>query len=153
MSDFDFLYGTWTVVNRRLRELFVGSDDWEEFPGTQRAQEILGGVGNVDESDFPTKGWSGATLRLKNQATKEWSIWWASSATGTLFPPVVGRFENGRGDFYGDDTHEGRPIKAHFIWSEITPTSARWEQEFSADGGETWETNWVMELTRVNPVD
>ena len=148
MSDFDFLYGDWTVVNRRLRNLFVGSDDWEEFPGTQRAQEILGGVGNIDESVFPTKGWSGATIRLKNQQTQEWSIWWASSATGTLFPPVVGRFENGRGDFYGDDEHEGRPIKAHFIWSAITPTSARWEQEFSADGGQTWEKNWVMELTR-----
>jgi hypothetical protein len=148
MSDFDFLYGNWTVTNRRLRELFVGSNDWEEFPGTQHAQELLGGVGNIDESDFPTKGWSGATLRLQNQETKEWSIWWASSATGTLFPPVVGRFENGRGDFYGDDVHEGRPIRAHFIWSHITPTSARWEQEFSADGGATWESNWVMELTR-----
>ena len=149
MSDFDFLYGDWIVTNRRLRELFVGSDDWEVFPGTQHARELLGGVGNVDESDFPTKGWSGATLRLQNQETGEWSIWWASSATGTLFPPVVGRFENGRGDFYGDDTHEGRPIKAHFIWSEITSTSARWEQEFSNDGGETWESNWIMELTRV----
>lgn len=148
MSDFDFLYGDWTVTNRRLRTLFAGSDDWEVFPGTQRAQEILGGVGNLDESVFPTKGWSGATLRLQNQETGEWSIWWASSSTGTLFPPVVGRFENGRGDFYGDDTHEGRPIKAHFIWSEITPTSARWEQEFSADDGVTWESNWVMELTR-----
>jgi hypothetical protein len=71
-----------------------------------------------------------------------------SSATGTLFPPVRGRFEAGRGDFYGDDEHDGSPIRAHFIWSQITPESARWEQEFSNDGGHTWETNWIMELTR-----
>ena len=149
MSDFEFLYGEWTVVNRRLRELFVGSEDWDEFPGTQKAWPILGGVGNVDESDFPTKGWSGATLRLQDQATGLWSIWWMSSATGTLFPPVTGRFEAGRGDFYGDDEHDGQPIRAHFIWSQITPESARWEQEFSNDGGQSWETNWIMELTRV----
>jgi hypothetical protein len=24
----------------------------------------------------------------------------------------------------------------------------RWEQAFSGDGGETWETNWIMEFTR-----
>ncbi len=47
MSDFDFLYGEWTVTNRRLRELFVGSDDWDEFPGTQHAWPIMGGVGGA----------------------------------------------------------------------------------------------------------
>jgi hypothetical protein len=65
-----------------------------------------------------------------------------------LFPPVVGTFGDGRGDFYGDDTHDGKPIKARYIWSDITPASARWEQEFSADGGQTWESNWIMEFTR-----
>ena len=79
---------------------------------------------------------------------KEWSIYWASSRTGRLEPPVVGTFTDGRGDFYGDDTHEGEPIKVHFTWSDSTETTARWEQEFSADGGRTWEANWVMEFTR-----
>jgi hypothetical protein len=65
-----------------------------------------------------------------------------------LEPPVVGRFAGGRGDFYGDDTHDGTSIRVHFIWSQITPTSARWEQEFSADGGRTWEANWIIELSR-----
>ena len=88
-------------------------------------------------------------MRLLDQKTLEWSIYWADSKTGRLFPPVVGRFEDGRGDFYGTDEHEGRPIRAHFIWSGITPTAARWEQEFSVDGGITWESNWVMEFQRV----
>lgn len=57
-------------------------------------------------------------------------------------------FFDGAGIFYGDDTHDGRLVRVRFIWSHITPTSARWEQAFSVDGEQTWETNWVMEFTR-----
>ncbi|WP_426514156.1 hypothetical protein ACPPVO_28155 [Dactylosporangium sp. McL0621] len=150
MNDFDFLFGSWHVTNRRLGTLFAGADDWHEFPGVATCRPALDHGGNIDEIAFPTLGSSGLTLRLFDVERKTWSIYWASSRTGTLFPPVVGTFNDGRGDFYGDDTHEGRPIRAHFIWSHITPDSARWEQEFSADGGATWESNWVMELSRQN---
>lgn len=148
MNDFDFLIGSWTVVNRQLKTLFADSDDWDVYPATSTCQPILAGGGNLDEIIFSTTGARGVTLRLFDTERKQWSLYWANSRTGVLFPPVVGTFTDGRGDFYGDDTHDGAPIKAHFIWSEITPTSARWEQEFSADGGRTWETNWIMELTR-----
>jgi hypothetical protein len=148
MHDFDFLIGSWNVANRRLTRLFVGSTEWEEFPGHSTVRPLFDGAANIDEITFPTLGNQGATMRLFAPQRREWSIYWASSRTGTLFPPVVGTFNNGRGDFYGDDTHEGQPIKAHFIWSHITPTSAHWEQEFSHDGGKTWETNWTMELSR-----
>jgi hypothetical protein len=148
MNDFDFFIGAWNVANRRLKTLFVGSDEWETFPGTTTCQPIFNGGGNTEEIIFPTLDSRGFTLRLFDLDRKEWSIYWASSRTGLLFAPVVGTFAGGRGDFYGDDTHNGKPIKAHFIWSDITSTSARWEQEFSADGGQTWESNWVMEFTR-----
>lgn len=147
VRDFDFFVGRWNVVNRRLKTLFAGSDEWYEFPATSECRLVLGGAGNMDEFKAPDKGITAMTLRLFDPEAQEWSIWWATDK-GRLDPPVKGRFEDGRGDFWGDDTHDGQPVRVHFLWSEITPTSARWEQEFSADGGETWEANWVMEFTR-----
>ena len=147
-TDFDFLVGSWDVANRRLPKPLTDSQDWDEFRSTSQCRGVLDGAGNLDEISAPDRGFSALTLRLFDPERKEWSLYWASSRTGLLYPPVVGTFDNGRGDFYGDDTHDGKPVKAHFIWSDITPTSARWEQEFSADGGQTWESNWVMEFTR-----
>lgn len=149
-NDFDFLTGHWSVRNRRLATLFSGADDWYEFPGVSRAQPLMGGVGNLDEITFPTLDRIGMTLRLFDQERKEWSIYWSISSTGRLYPPMRGVFSGGRGDFYGDDEHEGRTVRAHFIWSHISADGWRWEQEYSDDGGRTWESNWVMEGSRAD---
>jgi hypothetical protein len=149
VHDFDFLVGTWQVANRRLTMRHVGSRDWDEFPGHMTMRKVLGGLGNVDEIAFPTKGWSGLTLRLFDPQLRQWSIYWVNSRDGIMQPPVVGTFEGGVGKFYCDDVDEGRPIRVRYIWSEIKEDSAHWEQAFSLDGGATWETNWVIELRRV----
>jgi hypothetical protein len=94
------------------------------------------------------KGHRGLTFRLFDPARQEWSIWWVNSRDGLLTPPVAGRFADGVGTFHGADTHEGTPVRVRYIWSRITPSSARWEQAFSVDGEQTWETNWIMDLTR-----
>jgi hypothetical protein len=154
--DFDFWFGHWHVRNARLKQRLAGSTAWEHFDATQTCTPILGGIGNID--DFVTD-WGGnaqgpfrgMTLRLFDVARREWSIYWASSRSGVLEPPVTGRFENGIGTFIGDDIHEGRRVLARFIWSGITPTQAHWEQALSADDGRTWETNWTMQMTRAVP--
>ncbi|MGW1766783.1 hypothetical protein ACWCQL_22270 [Streptomyces sp. NPDC002073] len=149
--DFDFLVGTWEVANRWRTDFLDGSSDWEEFPAVSRVSGHFGGAASFDEIEFPTKGFAGLTLGLYDPATGDWSLHWASRRTGTLFPPVVGRFEDGRGVFYGEDTHDGLPVRVRFVWSRITATSALWEQAFSVDGGTTWLTNWTMALTRTRP--
>ncbi|MGC4760165.1 hypothetical protein [Micromonospora trifolii] len=151
MGDFDFFVGTWNVVNRRLRKRLVGSDEWEEFPGVSVAHGFFAGGGHFDEITFPTKGSAGATVRIFDPAREEWSIYWMSSVDGVLgLPPMVGRFVDGVGRFYADDHHEGRPVRCRFIWSDISATTARWEQAFSVDGEQTWETNWIMTFTRAS---
>ena len=148
-TDFDFLVGDWEVANRRLKQRHVGSTDWDEFPARLTMRLILGGLGNVDEVNFPTKGWSGATFRFFNPESQRWSIYWVNSRDGLMQAPVVGSFKNGVGEFYGEDLDEGRPIRVRYRWSMITRTSARWEQAFSTDGDKTWETNWITDLRRI----
>lgn len=149
-NNFDFYVGTWDVANRRLSKPLVGSDEWDEFPGVSVAHSFFDGAGNFDEIDFPTKGFSGATVRTYDKTTDQWSLYWINSGKPATLqdPPVVGRFDGGEGLFYADDTYDGASVKVRYRWSDITATSARWEQAFSTDDGETWETNWTMDSTR-----
>lgn len=147
--DFDFLHGDWRVRNVRLKDRLVGCTDWESFDAHQHCHPVLGGAGNLDE--FST-GWSGGyrgmTLRLYDPRQRLWSLYWANDRDGVLEPPVVGRFEQGIGTFFGRDRLKGREIRVRFRWHEIHPDSAHWEQAFSADGGAQWETNWHMYFSR-----
>jgi hypothetical protein len=148
IHDFDFFVGEWNSVNRRLKKRWVGSDDWDVFPNTVRCESRMGGVVNIDEVVFPTKGWSGMTIRTFSLEKRQWSLYWINSRTGELFPPVVGGFTGDYGEFYGDDTDEGRPIRVVFRWTRLGPDAAHWEQAFSLDGKQ-WETNWMAEHKRV----
>jgi hypothetical protein len=151
-SDFDFLHGTWRVHNRRLLRRLEGSTDWEEFETALVTRPVLHGLGNIDTFSATLADgtpWEGFTLRLFDPENRSWGIWWAATnQPGRLDPPLTGRFDDGVGTFFGDDHHNGQPVRVRFEWKNITPTSATWEQAFSPDGGETWETNWVMTLSR-----
>ena len=151
-ADFDFFVGSWNVHNRRLRERLKGSQEWEEFAGTSVARTILGGLGNTDEATFERAAgrFEGMTVRLFNPASRQWSLYWADTVSGSLQTPMIGGFVQGLGEFYAQEPFEGKQIFSRFIWSKITPSSCQWEQAFSADGGKTWETNWITDQTRVD---
>ncbi|MFG3227271.1 hypothetical protein ACGF07_21110 [Kitasatospora sp. NPDC048194] len=149
MNDFDFLVGEWDVANRRLRDFLDPDSGWERFGGTSRCWSLFGGAANVDEMECPERGFTGLTLRLFDQGTREWSLNWSNSRSGRLDPPVRGRFrEDGVGEFHGDDTYADTAVRVRYLWSDITDRTARWEQAFSVDGDRTWATNWTMDFTR-----
>lgn len=153
LHDFDFLAGSWKVRHQRLKERLAGSHAWEEFDGTCTMRPLMGGYANVDDNvmELPSGTYQGVGLRSYDPKSGQWAIWWLDSRNpfGDLDPPVKGRFENGVGTFTSNDTLRGKPVRVRFTWSQITPTSAHWEQAFSPDGGKTWEVNWRMEFTRV----
>ena len=151
-ADFDFLMGTWNCRHRYLVQRLADCHDWVEFDGGFAARKILGGFGNIDEGEInlPGDSYTGVSLRTWDPHESRWSIYWLDSRRpGHLFPPVHGAFERGVGTFYGDDTFEGRPIRVKYLWPRITASTARWEQAFSLDEGNNWETNWYMDFTRV----
>ena len=148
--DFDFWIGRWNVHNRRLRKRLAGADEWDEFEATVVARPILGGMGNEDEfrTDYDG-GFIGMSFRFFDPAQNRWSIYWADTRRcGELDPPVFGTFSGDTGIFEGRDVFEGQPILVRFTWSDVTKPTLLWEQAFSNDDGDTWETNWIMEMTR-----
>jgi len=144
--DFDWEIGSWTTQLRYLPEPLTGSNRWVEYRGTSEVRSILGGRANLVE--LSVQGSSGkiegVSLRLYNSKARQWTLNFANVRSGTLTPPVTGSFDgSGRGTFYGVDTVNGRTVLVRFVISYVTRNSARFEQALSADGGVTWETNWI----------
>jgi hypothetical protein len=149
--DFDFEIGAWRAhLKRRLHPLH-GSNEWTEYDGTSVVRKVWDGRANLGEFNVAnaTTHLQGLTLRLYNPESRQWSIYWANSRDGSLSStPMVGAWSKGRGLFYDQEPFEGRMVFVRFIFYDVTPTSFRLEQAFSADGGTTWESNWISTFTR-----
>ncbi|WP_199193023.1 hypothetical protein [Allosphingosinicella deserti] len=149
--DFDFLVGRWAVRHRRLKQRLSGSEAWETFTGTLDNLPVLGGWANIGDNvmaraNGPTRS---IGLRAFDPKAQSWSSWWIDGHNPSVIgPPLHGRFADGVATFEGDDVQDGRPVRTRVRWSRITSLSARWEQAMSADGGETWETNWISDFER-----
>ena len=150
-QDFDFHVGTWKTHLKRLQRPLTGSTTWVEYEGTTVVRKVWDGRANLVELDVkgPAGRIEGLSLRLYNPQARQWSLNFANSASGTLTIPSVGSFKNGRGEFYAQETLNGRAIFVRFVIYDITPNSVRFEQAFSDDGGRTWEVNWSATDTRV----
>jgi hypothetical protein len=148
--DFDFEIGTWKTHLRRLQRPLSGSTNWLEYEGTTVVSKVLDGRANLVELKVngPAGRLEGLSLRLYDPQSRQWSLNFANVNDGKLTTPAVGEFKNGRGEFYNQDTYNGRAIFVRFIISKITDDQYRFEQSFSADGGQTWEANWIAIDTR-----
>jgi hypothetical protein len=150
--DFDFEIGRWKTHVSRLENPLSGSKTWVEYDGTSVVRPLWNGHANLVELeiDGPAGHIEGLSLRLYHPQSQQWSIHYANSKAGTLDPPTVGGFREGKGEFVGEDTWKGRTILVRFVISDIGRNSCRFEQSFSNDGGRTWEVNWIATDTRVN---
>ena len=149
--DFDFEIGTWKTHLRRLQRPLSKSTTWVEYDGTTVVTKVLDGRANLVELkvDGPAGRLEGLSLRLYNPQSHQWSLNYANIKDGSLTTPSVGQFKDGRGEFYNDDTYNGRPIVVRFVITKIVEDQYRFEQSFSDDGGKTWEVNWIAIDSRV----
>jgi hypothetical protein len=150
--DFDFEIRTWRSHLSRLVHLLSGSTTWAEYEGTTVVRKVWDGRANLVESeaDGPAGHIEALSLCLYDPQTHQWSLNFANSKSGVLSEPTIGGFKNGRGEFFDQESFNGRAILVRFVISDITPNSCRFEQAFSEDGGKTWEANWIATDTRTS---
>lgn len=153
--DFDFEIGTWKTHLRRLLHPLTGSASWVELQGTTVVRQVWAGRANLVELEVsgPSGHLEGLSLRLYNPDSHQWSLNFSNSGSGTLSQPTVGEFHDGVGEFYDQETLNGRSILVRFLIKDVRADSCRFEQAFSADGGRTWETNWIATDTRIKDPD
>ena len=109
------------------------------------------GARRIEEFDVsgPAGRIKAQTIRLYNPTSRQWSIYGIDVDKGVLgLPATVGEFKGGVGTFYDHEPWDGRMILVRFQWRPTGPDSVHFEQAFSADGGQTWESNWILDLTR-----
>src|ERR1051326_1902297 len=147
--DFDFAVGTWKSEIKRLEKPLSGSTSWVPAQAKLKIQNFWQGDASMEELilDSPGTHVDGVTMRLYDPESKQWRSYWADRSDGKLGTPGIGEFKNGRGEFYDQEEFGGRMILVRQIFFDITKDSYRFEQAYSADGGKTWEPNWVAKLT------
>src|SRR5262245_29139811 len=150
--DFDFELGTWKTHVSRLLHPLTGSATWVDLDGKSVVRKVWDGRANLLELDVEGASGriEGLSLRLYNPETHQWSLNFANSRVGALTPPTIGAFKNGRGEFYGKETLNDRPIDVRFVIWCSNPDTCHFEQAFSADAGKTWEVNWKATDTRLD---
>ena len=150
--DFDFDFGTWKMHIRRLVHPLAGSSEWTEMEGTTVTNKIWDGRANLAtvEADGSSGHLELLALRLYDPSAHQWNISFATSDSAVLSVPAVGGFSDGRGEFYDSELFHGRNILVRFSIWRISHDEVHSEQAFSADGGTTWETNWINTYTRIS---
>jgi hypothetical protein len=149
--DFDFEIGTWKTHLKRLLHPLTGSGEWAEYDGITTVRKVWDGRANLVElvADGPAGHFEGLNLRLYNPQSRQWSLNFASSRGGTLATPTIGGFVDGVGTFYDQEDFDGRAVFVRFVITPLDADTIRFEQAFSADGGTSWEVNWVATDTQV----
>lgn len=153
IHNFDFLIGKWNVLNKRLNERLCNATAWTEFMAEMETKPILNGLGLMDEmkSSYFGDEFIGLSIRMVDPKTNNWTIYWADTASpeNYLKEQVTGGFDNGVGEFFGEEEYKGQSYQLRFTWIKPSETTAKWEQAYYDTTNELWETNWIMEFYRV----
>ena len=151
--DFDFNFGVWRTHIRRLKPPVTESNDYIEMNGTVTVRKVWNGRAQLEEIevDAPAGHWQGLTLFLYDPKAHQWSQTFVDSAAGIISGGMIGAFKDGRGELYAREAIGGRSILVRGVWSDIKPDSHHFEEAYSDDGGRTWKSYFIADLTRTQP--
>lgn len=147
-GDFDFLTGEWTIKHRKFDT--SGPNGKIEKNGSATVRRVLNGAASIEELRDGDGKMFGMGVRVWRPEANVWADHWTAAADGVVNPPQLGRFIDGAGIFLADDEMDGKPVMVRAVWDKITPTSCRWYQIMSRNGGKDWDYGWYMDWTRVS---
>lgn len=138
--QFDFWIGKWDVNLRAIQEDLAWKDTTK---ATVEIYPVLDGKAILELWDSPTiKGFS---LRYFDPAKGKWVLYldWPNEKASS-FNSLEGEFRHGRGEFLAEQ--DG--TISRYTFCDVSPTSLRWDDAYSKDGGKTWTYDWIMEFSR-----
>ena len=138
--QFDFWIGKWDVNLRAVQKDLTWKDTTK---ATIEIYPVLDGKAILELWDSPTiKGFS---LRYFDPAKGKWVLYldWPNEKESS-YSSLEGAFHHGRGEFFAE--RDG--TISRYTFCDISPTSLRWDDAYSKDGGKTWTYDWVMEFSR-----
>ena len=143
-SQFDFLIGQWElVVTPKVNSLAAKIHGAPTFVGTWKAWRALDGFGVEDETRIVDRSGNpsalGEALRVYSATERRWVM--------TSIDAYRGKASSATGEWRGAEMvitgqsvdEEGRPLQTRTRFFDITPTSFKYQQDRSSDGGKTWD--------------
>ena len=148
--NFDFNIGVWHTHIQRVLDPLSSSTESLTLDGTVTVRKIWNGQAELEEIEAggPKGHMEGMSLFLYNPAARQWSQTYISSKSGDVAAPLIGAFHDGRGELFSQDTFKGKTILVRGEWSGIQQDSHRYEEFYSDDGGQTWHSAFLADLTR-----
>lgn len=143
--QFDFWLGKWDVNLRILQDDL----EWKDSIAAEaHIISILNGKAILELWDsVPIKGFS---LRYFDSDLGRWVLWlnWpGKNRSGSS--SLTGAFRHGRGEFYSESqSPDGGRSLQRYTFSDVGPSSLRWDDAYSQDGGRSWTHQWIMEFSR-----
>lgn len=157
-SQFAFLIGQWDVtVKPKATTLATRIHGVPKMQGTWKAWRALEGWGIEDELRIVDAAGNPQNythfLRVYDGASRRWNV--------SALDVYRGRFTTSNAEWKGDvmltssqgTDPEGKAFSSRVTFSRITPSSFRYQQDRSTDGGRTWvEAFLVIEGKRTAAV-
>ncbi len=145
--QFDFWLGEWDVQNKHVTR----GGSWNDTGSAiVRVQPVVDGGAVLEQWKGTVKGnpLIGFSLRAYDPALDRWVIWlnWHGGTPGGFFRMDGSRVGDRIEQFPPDDRTALR-----YSFTNAFEDSAQWEEARSRDGGDSWITTWVMQLTRRSP--
>ncbi len=154
-NQFDFLIGKWNLsIQVPPPSLAARIHGMPKLVGTWKAARALDGWGIEDEMQITDEAGNPKTLshyvRVFDAAAARWSVS-TLDVYRARFASATAEWKDGQMRQRAEGTDpEGKPVVSRVRFYDITPTTFRFQQDRSSDGGKSWtEGTLKIEAKRI----